>query len=485
MSSINQNTEITRNAKGKASIQVDKNSLRIRLPRHLYQGKQKFLSLGLTDTPQNRSKAEAKLVIIQRDIDYEEFDTTLDKYRPAQRSEKLSLNTENEKHDADSSLPKQLTLKEMLELFPEKYFLTRPKNRQSLRTLEQHEQQILRAFKFKENSDFYLTSKDIYEAIKLTKAGSSMRVKSVSSLKVFCEHFDINYVFKGLKNGYKPAPRKLPSDEEIIKGWHAMQIDKCPNNKSFEGNPECWAWIFAVIATYGLRPHEVLAIDYEKSFKPPHYPLYIDEELTGGTKTGSRISFPIPLDWVHLFDIANPKTSYLDKQKEYYLKNVRQFASTLAERRRYKGIKFQIYDLRHRYAIRGHELGFPIDDMARWMGHNVSMHTQNYQKYLCEGTHFIAYEDGLRRMEALQKIKDGCQSYAELEAQLEKANNRIVMLETELAFREVIVENKLLLSTQAQVSSEAVEQEALNKAPSVLHLSKTKNKEIANQLKLF
>jgi len=54
-----------------------------------------------------------------------------------------------------------------------------------------------------------------------------------------------------------------------------------------------------------------------------------------------------------------------------YLKNIRQFASTLAERRRYKGIKFQIYNLRHRYAIRGHELGFPIDDMARWMGHSA------------------------------------------------------------------------------------------------------------------
>lgn len=441
--STNSHLEVTRTVKGKATIRVDKNYLRIGLPRHLYEGEQKFLSLGLKNTPENWSKAEAKLSTIQRDIDYGEFDATLEKYRPGAKINKANSIASIDNSISDQlTTPKplsELTVKQMLEVFPSKYFFTRKKGRQSLRTLEQHEQHILRAFKFKNTLDFHLTPEIINKAIGLSDAGSSMRVKLVSSLKVFCEHFDINHNFSGLKNGYKPSPRKLPSDEEIIEGWRLIQVDRNPNNKHFKGNPECWGWIYAVIATYGLRSHEVLAIDYEKSFKSPHYPLYINEEITEGTKTGSRIVFPIPLDWVHLFDIANPKTSYLDKQKEYYLKNLRQFASTLAERQRLKGIKFQIYNLRHRYAIRGHELGFAIDDMARWMGHTVSMHTGTYQKYLGEDTHFIAYEDGLRRIEELQKIKDGCPSYAELEAQLEKANNRIALLETELSLMKIIV----------------------------------------------
>lgn len=436
--STNLHSKTTRSMKGKATIRVDKNYLRIGLPRHLYEGEQKFLPLGLINTPENWSKAEAKLLIIQRDIDYGEFDTTLEKYRPGAKINKPPIDNRISEQLTTPKPLSELTVNQMLEAFPNKYFFTRKKHRQSLRTLEQHQQHILRAFKFKNTLDFHLTPEIINEAIGLSDAGSSMRVRLVSSLKVFCEHFKINHDFSGLKNGYKPSPRELPSNEEIIEGWRLIQVDKNPNNKHFKGNPECWGWIYAVIATYGLRSHEVLAIDYEKSFKPPRYPLYIDERITEGTKTGSRIVFPIPLDWVHLFDIANPKTSYLDRQKEYYLKNIRQFASNLAERQRLKGIKFQIYDLRHRYAIRGHELGFAIDDMARWMGHTVSMHTGTYQKYLGEDTHFIAYEDGLRRIEELQKIKDGCPSYAELESQLEKANNRIALLQTELSLMKII-----------------------------------------------
>ncbi|MBD0261178.1 MAG: DUF3596 domain-containing protein [Tolypothrix sp. Co-bin9] len=491
MGSINQNTEIARSAKGKASIQVDKNSLRIRLPRHLYQGKQKYLSIGLADTPENRSRAEAKLITIQRDIDYNEFDATLEKYRTVAKintaTSITSIANPNSNQLTTQEVLSELTVKQMLETFSSKYFFTRKRNRQSQYTFRQHELAILRAFNFKDNLDFYLSKQDVYEAIALTKSGSSMRIKTVSSLKVFCNIFKFDYDFQGLTQGYEPVPRNLPTDEEITEAWHKIKVKGrcCP--KKFLENTECWGWIFGVIATYGLRPHEVLAIDHNKSFQPPYYQLYINEVITEGTKTGSRVVFPIPLEWVHLFDLTNPKTSYIEKHRDRFKRSIKLFSSLLAERVDFKGIAFPPYHLRHRYAVRGHELGFPIDDMARWMGHSVTMHTQTYQRNLGENTHFIAYEDGLRRIEALQKIKDGCLSYAELEAQLEKANNRIALLESELALREVIVENKLLPSTEAQVSSKAVELpvKTLNKAPRALRFSKNENKEIANQLKLF
>ena len=56
--------------------------LDLRLPRQLYEGKQKYLTLGLDDTPGNRAIAQAKAKQIESDIIYERFDLTLNKYRP-------------------------------------------------------------------------------------------------------------------------------------------------------------------------------------------------------------------------------------------------------------------------------------------------------------------------------------------------------------------------------------------------------------------
>jgi site-specific recombinase XerD len=52
------------------------------LPRQLFDGKQKYLTLGLSDTKINLKIAEAKAQEIQTDIVLERFDYTLDKYRP-------------------------------------------------------------------------------------------------------------------------------------------------------------------------------------------------------------------------------------------------------------------------------------------------------------------------------------------------------------------------------------------------------------------
>jgi integrase len=53
------------------------------LPRQLYDGKQKYLTLGLPDTPINRKAAEAKARLIEADILYERFDYTFERYGKA------------------------------------------------------------------------------------------------------------------------------------------------------------------------------------------------------------------------------------------------------------------------------------------------------------------------------------------------------------------------------------------------------------------
>lgn len=66
--------------KGSVGIESFRGRLRIRLPRHLYDGKQKYLSTDLADAAINRKVVEAKAKLIESDIALERFDYSLVKY---------------------------------------------------------------------------------------------------------------------------------------------------------------------------------------------------------------------------------------------------------------------------------------------------------------------------------------------------------------------------------------------------------------------
>lgn len=62
-------------------IETDKGRLRLRLPRSLYGGKQKYIALSLIDNEQNRRVAEIKQRQAELDILADHFDHTWQKYR--------------------------------------------------------------------------------------------------------------------------------------------------------------------------------------------------------------------------------------------------------------------------------------------------------------------------------------------------------------------------------------------------------------------
>ena len=67
-------------SKGSVAVEAYQGRLRLRLPREL-DLKNRYLSLGMDDTLENRQLAEAKASLIKSDITYERFDFTLNKYR--------------------------------------------------------------------------------------------------------------------------------------------------------------------------------------------------------------------------------------------------------------------------------------------------------------------------------------------------------------------------------------------------------------------
>ncbi|MGV0102135.1 Arm DNA-binding domain-containing protein [Nostoc sp. DSM 114160] len=65
----------------KVGIEVSKGYLRLRFPRALFNGNQKYLSLNLADTVENRVAAEIQARRIELDILAGYFDPTLAKYK--------------------------------------------------------------------------------------------------------------------------------------------------------------------------------------------------------------------------------------------------------------------------------------------------------------------------------------------------------------------------------------------------------------------
>jgi len=71
-----------RSSKGTVTVESFQGRLRLRLPRSLYNGEQKRLVLGLTDTQENRLIAEKKRIECELDIKMGLFDWTHKKYKP-------------------------------------------------------------------------------------------------------------------------------------------------------------------------------------------------------------------------------------------------------------------------------------------------------------------------------------------------------------------------------------------------------------------
>ena len=72
-------TPTGRASKGSVSILSSNERLQLRFS---YGGKRYYISTGLADTPANRELAELKALEIEKDILYERFDATLEKYKP-------------------------------------------------------------------------------------------------------------------------------------------------------------------------------------------------------------------------------------------------------------------------------------------------------------------------------------------------------------------------------------------------------------------
>lgn len=175
-----------------------------------------------------------------------------------------------------------------------------------------------------------------------------------------------------LQGHYEPAPRALLTDPQIEALLDALR-------------PTPWGWCYAALATYGCRPAEV------PSLQP-------SADGTTGCLTvkrrnrmpAPRTAFALPRAWVDRYDLGEVQipggTRWLSPEDydsaagKRFVDAWRHSRRTVAQREIFAALapEFDLYDLRHRWAVRSIEAGKALTLCARAMGHSAAVHEQTY-----------------------------------------------------------------------------------------------------------
>ncbi len=231
---------------------------------------------------------------------------------------------------------------------------------------------------------------DLLLQILLTyKENSRSRQQCGIALSALARHLKLKLPenWKQLQSGYgihESKFRELPTDEEIINSFKLI------------ANPK-WKFVFGLMATYGLRNHEVFFSDLSCLKKDGNKILRVLPK----TKTGEHQVWPFHPEWVCLFELDNPTdiSNLLPNIKtdlrETTLQHIGRRVSE--QFRRYK-IPFTPYDLRHAWAVRTILIGLPNTVAAKMMGHSVSIHTKTYHHWITRRDQQIAVDSALARV---------------------------------------------------------------------------------------
>jgi len=221
------------------------------------------------------------------------------------------------------------------------------------------------------------------------KENSRSRQQCGIALSALARHLKLELPenWKQLQSGYgihQSNFRELPSDEEIINSFQLI-----PNPK--------WRFVFGLMATYGLRNHEVFFSDLSCLKKDGDKIL----RVFPNTKTGEHQIWPFHPEWVGLFELDNiTDTSSLlpDIKTDLKKTTLQHIGRRVSEQfRRYK-ISFTPYDLRHAWAVRTILIGLPNTVAAKMMGHSVSIHTKTYHHWITRRDQQIAVDSALSRV---------------------------------------------------------------------------------------
>ena len=181
---------------------------------------------------------------------------------------------------------------------------------------------------------------------------------------------------------HRAGHRQLPSDQQIMAAWHRIP------------NP-AWRWVLGVMATYGLRNHEVFFCDYS-ALGGSGTPVV---RVLATSKTGEHQVWPFLPEWVEHFALADVRQPPVSTDLEQV--TLQQVGRRVMEQFRRYRVGFSPYDLRHAWAVRTIHLGLPDSVSARMMGHSVAIHTRTYHHWITHRDQQQAVNTALARCHAV------------------------------------------------------------------------------------
>jgi len=177
--------------------------------------------------------------------------------------------------------------------------------------------------------------------------------------------------------------RPLPTDSQILE-----LVRQIPNPR--------WRLAYGLMATYGLRNHEVFFCD--GSALAPGADRVL--RVLPTSKTGEHQVWPFQPEWIDHFELErlgrDPNTLpivNLDLRRT----TLQQVGRRVAEQFRRYGLPITPYDLRHAWAVRTIHIGLPDTVAARMMGHSVAIHTRTYHHWITRRDQQQAVDAALAR----------------------------------------------------------------------------------------
>ena len=227
------------------------------------------------------------------------------------------------------------------------------------------------------------------------KEGSRSRKQCATSLSVLAKFLEVKLPedWKLNSKGYglnKAGFRDLPTDEVIEKIW--AQIP----NKS-------WKFVFGLMATYGLRNHEVFFCDLSSltSFGDKIV------RVLPTTKTGEHQVWPFHPEWVEKFELSklgeNPELlpNIINDLK---ITTLQKIGKKITDQFKRYSLQIKPYDLRHAWAVRTIFYDLPDTVAARMMGHSVSLHTQTYHHWITKRDQQQAVNNALLKVKRSKSV---------------------------------------------------------------------------------
>ena len=359
------------NIRGSLPSKEDKNNFKIQR-----------ISLGINADISGLEEAKKKLQLINLQLELNQFDW-------------INWISNSNKKEINNHLKFQNKLNQFEEFFfkeRKNEYLSSTRKTTWRSSYKPYMKRILNIYSDHENEDL---EKIFQKTLESYKEGSRSRKQCATSLSVLAKFLEIKLPenWKLNSKGYglnKAGFRDLPTDEVIEKLW-----DKIPNRS--------WKFVFGLMATYGLRNHEVFFCDLSSLTN------FGDKiiRVLPTTKTGEHQVWPFHPEWVEKFELSKlGENPGLLPNINRNLQNttLQNIGKKITDQFKRYSLQIKPYDLRHAWAVRTIFYDLPDTVAARMMGHSVSLHTQTYHHWITKRDQQQAVNNALLKVKRNKSI---------------------------------------------------------------------------------